>query len=1227
MQMNKRLLPLLLCLPLASVAQTYNWSYNLDGNFNDTLHVVEQNPANGDYLIAGRMDFGNFDANPAGFPYPIYGDNNQFVAVYNAAGEIQWGFSPVYSGGYSSSASNKALTFGNTYMSWSDARFTSSGEVVLVGNNDNSNFDFDPIGGSGYTPYAWCYQMILSRYDQTGALQWMKEVGALGQCDYSEVNALALGSADEMYMGGFLYNAAATDFSGSGNYPVGVNNDGAFLSSYDAAGNLNWVFMLGNGYGDEVTALEVLPGGDVVAVGNWFYNPTDFNPLGSPTLLTPVDNSDGFIARYTPAGQLVWALNIGSTLDEFIYDVTVDAAGNIYVVGEFDDSTEFNPLGASTIINTNGQHDAFVAKYDGNGILQWVHTYGDASNNERATGVNLSNGKLMVSGHFDGSVSFGGGYTATALGSIDGYVLQMDPATGTVTDFDHYGGSGTDNVEAAFDNTVAGTHMVFGNFRNNIRLDPATGNITNVSVSGSDMYMASYCYPITVSAADITNLCEGAPAEALNSGTPAGGTYAGIGIINSVFYPLITGDGTFSYTYDYENPYGCRSQAAGNITVNELPVVIQTNLSEFCQNDEPFTLYGGIPSGGTYSGTGVTNGVFDPSMAGPGGYLITYTYTDGTTGCSNSDQAVAIVNASPVVSVSETNSACNQSTGSAIASVAGGVAPFSWYWSNGVVSAANNSIPSGQYQVTVTDGNGCSDFAIATVSDVNGPVIAISGITNTLCPTDTTGAADISVSGGVSPYTYFWSNGKTTQDLSNAYAGTYELTVTDANGCQAVESITIGGPLPIDANAAIMSPSCGNSDGSISLAPLGGSSPFTYMWNDLSTGSSLVNIPLGYYTVAITDANGCMQDFEFAVSESGGPMIAVVSTTESPCNQTLGGVTINPTGNAPFTYSWSDGSTVVSTAQNLTSAAIGGYVVTVTDIVGCSNLAQAMVAPFFPETQICLVTVDTATGTNLVVWEKPVVSYIDGYRIYRESSVSGQYIPVGYVDYADLSQFVDPSANPLVRGWRYKIAAVDLCGNESPLSLRHKTVHLTNSYGTGGQINLSWDDYEGFPFSTFDLWRWTDVDGFTLLSSLPSNLRSYTDLNPPVGAMVYYFIEIVPNTPCVATRAVNHNTTRSNKTQNIASPTAVDEESDLLGMAIYPQPNNGQCTLDVAASEQKDVVLNIFAADGKLVHTQQLNVAAGSTRFQLNLALASGMYQVQITTGDGWLMDKLIVGN
>ncbi|MBN4051348.1 T9SS type A sorting domain-containing protein [bacterium AH-315-M05] len=166
--------------------------------------------------------------------------------------------------------------------------------------------------------------------------------------------------------------------------------------------------------------------------------------------------------------------------------------------------------------------------------------------------------------------------------------------------------------------------------------------------------------------------------------------------------------------------------------------------------------------------------------------------------------------------------------------------------------------------------------------------------------------------------------------------------------------------------------------------------------------------------------------------------------------------------------------------------------------------------------EICLVSVDSSSTQNIIVWEKPVSTGIDSFRVYRD--IIGVYKHIGSVPYSALSVYTD-SANgvdPNITSYRYKISTIDSLGNESVLSNYHETIHMVGITGFG-TVDLIWDSYVGFPVSAYRILRGTAPDNLSPIYFADSSINAYSDACFPPSAVLYYKIEVVHPTGCTAT--------------------------------------------------------------------------------------------------------------
>ena len=169
------------------------------------------------------------------------------------------------------------------------------------------------------------------------------------------------------------------------------------------------------------------------------------------------------------------------------------------------------------------------------------------------------------------------------------------------------------------------------------------------------------------------------------------------------------------------------------------------------------------------------------------------------------------------------------------------------------------------------------------------------------------GAVDVTVSGGALPYTYNWDNGATTEDISGLAEGTYDLTVTDANGCEASVSATVvndAGSLSLDFGNA-MNEVCGNGLGNIDIVISGGNQPYSYSWSNGATTEDLLNLSAGDYSCVITDNSGCSISTPVytVLNESGTLSIDAIDVDNEVCGNGLGEIEIIVSGGVvPYTF-------------------------------------------------------------------------------------------------------------------------------------------------------------------------------------------------------------------------------------------------------------------------------------------------------------------------------------
>jgi len=405
--------------------------------------------------------------------------------------------------------------------------------------------------------------------------------------------------------------------------------------------------------------------------------------------------------------------------------------------------------------------------------------------------------------------------------------------------------------------------------------------------------------------------------------------------------------GSYRITISENTPQGCQL-ILPLVVVNGPSVIIDPNVettaaSCFGENDGAvnLTITAGNPQF-LWSNGDTTE---DLSNVDAGLYAVTV--SDGA--CSNTLSGIVVDQPEPLSAfVLEVSDAlCQGSADGQINIVAnGGTSPYTYAWSDGITTTAQaTNLSAGQYDLSITDANGCSfTTELIEVGEAEALTIIPSLINNTSCFGSTDGAINIDISGGHPPYTYLWSNGLTTRDVSGLAAATYSLTLTDANDCtETIQGIEVDEPLLLEIRLVQeTNASCnGVSDGAIDVEILGGSLPFRYLWNNGSTSEDLSNLAPGLYEVTITDAKGCRAISPAYQIEAPDLMNLSNVFIQSPACTGIddGFIALQVEGGtAPLFYSWNTGGNN-STINNL---GVGVYTVTVYDSQGC----QLEPAPF-----------------------------------------------------------------------------------------------------------------------------------------------------------------------------------------------------------------------------------------------------------------------------------------
>ncbi len=404
---------------------------------------------------------------------------------------------------------------------------------------------------------------------------------------------------------------------------------------------------------------------------------------------------------------------------------------------------------------------------------------------------------------------------------------------------------------------------------------------------------------------------------------PTGGSSAGTWYIfgtagMSIGGTVTSASASYTSSISQTAPVLCNGQSGAALTVS----VTGSTL--------PYT-YSWSPSGGTSSvATGLAAGVYSclVTSATSATTMSTYTITEP----ASLSSAISAQN----------NNGCNGGSIGSVTVTANGGTPsytYSWLPSGGTASTVGN-LTAGTYTLNIMDGNNCMTSQTVSITEPAALFSMVSSQNNVTCNSGSNGSATVTVNGGTPSFTYNWLPiGGTASTATNLTAGNYTLTITDANNCTALQTVSITEPAVLSTTVSSQNNvTCnGGSNGSATVTVNGGTPSYTYNWLPTGgTASTANNLIAGNYTLAVTDANNCTESQTLSITEPATVTTISATTAHSViCN----GSTVTLNGVGATTYTWTSNITNgVAFSPSVTTT----YTVNGTDLNGC--VASAMIS-------------------------------------------------------------------------------------------------------------------------------------------------------------------------------------------------------------------------------------------------------------------------------------------
>ncbi|OFX37843.1 MAG: hypothetical protein A2X08_06010 [Bacteroidetes bacterium GWA2_32_17] len=612
-----------------------------------------------------------------------------------------------------------------------------------------------------------------------------------------------------------------------------------FLAKYNPLGEVQWIKQIG-GTGTE-TAYSLCFNSDYSS----FYITGNFNNTFNieGTYLNTIGGLDVFMAKFSANGTLDWAKNVAyGTINQTSSGICIDTDGNIVLVGMFLDNVSFYG-GVYTLTSPiPSVRQNFIAKFNSSGIPLWSKMIDGDNAASYIRSVSTNNNEYYFSGQYMGTLDFGTSSITNSNSNRDGFVYK----TNTNGDFQWVREiSGSNYDEYIIRHVQDGTGNVYtgGYFYSSSLVIDSTATVTsNVAINNhysgkSDIVILKYSSDGTL---------QWVKAYGSNKDDVISDIYA---TQNNV---LFTGSYSDSINFNGFNLLNSGGSDAFTAVCSSYTGIVSSALKAAGPNND----YGKTCFYNSNERNFVTSGDFFSTSLTIGSYA---PFTNSVQDLTTRDAYIARYGCFDSVGTSFNNVTCNgANNGTATATPTIGSAPYYYTWSNAETTATISNLTPGTYSVTVTTDISCSATASVTITQPN-VLTSDSSQTNVSCYGGSDGTATVIPSGGTPSYSYLWSNSQTTATAIDLVAGIYNVTVTDNNSCTTTNSVTITEPAVLSATNSTTQVSCpGGSNGTATVTPTGGTTPYTYIWNSSPQQytAQATNLTEGTYTCTVTDDCG-----------------------------------------------------------------------------------------------------------------------------------------------------------------------------------------------------------------------------------------------------------------------------------------------------------------------------------------------------------------------------------
>jgi len=324
----------------------------------------------------------------------------------------------------------------------------------------------------------------------------------------------------------------------------------------------------------------------------------------------------------------------------------------------------------------------------------------------------------------------------------------------------------------------------------------------------------------------------------------------------------------------------------------------------------------------------------------------------------------------------------------------------------------------------------------------------------------------------------------------------------------------------------------------------------------------------------------------------------------------------------PLSFLWSSG----QNTQNIYNVVSGSYSVTITDGEGMELNGQFDLEPLpiYEGTNLCYLSSDGLF--NVIYIDKGMDNYnVEGYRVYREGSSVGVYENIGEIS-SDEGYFTDISVNNMTRSYSYKVSMIDKCGNESPLSANHRTIHLSINSGTNNDVNLYWSHYVGLNTPSYSIYRKYLNEDYVLLEELSSNNNTYTDFPTEPNSLYEYYISFELENTCNSVINRELNDFIEVKSNHASLGGSVDiNEFHYENIKTYPNPAKDKLFINLGNIQSDVYKILLINSIGELVYSSEGRELSSRIIEIPTLKFNAGLYNLNLYTKQGVIQKKIVI--